>query len=60
MEHFNLLNYILISQVNGVNLHDTLVPENSLQWNVKLELVFIKHYAPNICLSSNMVKFAVS
>ena len=26
----------------------------------KLELVFIKHYAPNICLSPNMAKFAVS
>ena len=28
--------------------------------NIKLELVFIKHYAPNICLSPNMAKFAVS
>ena len=26
----------------------------------QLEMVFIKHYAPNICLSPNMAKFAVS
>ena len=26
----------------------------------KLELVFIKHYALNICLSPNMAEFAVS
>ena len=26
----------------------------------KLELVFVKHYAPNICLSPNMAEFAVS
>ena len=26
----------------------------------KLELVFVKHYAPNICLSLNMAEFAVS
>ena len=25
----------------------------------KLELVFVKHYAPNICLPLNMAKFAV-
>ena len=35
-----------------------------LQWesrkNVELELVFVKHYAPNICLSPNMAKFAVA
>ena len=26
----------------------------------KLELVFVKHYAPNNCLSPNMAEFAVS
>ena len=26
----------------------------------QLELVFVKHYAPNICLPLNMAKFAVS
>ena len=25
----------------------------------ELELVFVKHYAPNICLSPNMAEFAV-
>ena len=36
--------------------------ENSY-WTVlleKLELVFVKHYAPNICLSPNMADFALS
>ena len=28
--------------------------------NFKLELVFVKHYAPNICSSPNMAEFAVS
>ena len=28
--------------------------------NNKVELVFVKPYAPNICLSPNMAKFAVS
>ena len=28
--------------------------------NIQLELVFVKHYAPNICLSPNVAKFAVS
>ena len=28
--------------------------------NAKLELVFVKHYAPNICLSPNMAEYAVS
>ena len=26
----------------------------------QLELVFVKHYVPNICLSPNMAEFAVS
>ena len=28
--------------------------------NIKLELVFVKHYAPNICFCPNMAEFAVS
>ena len=31
-----------------------------IQNTLKLVLVFVKHYAPNICLSPNMAEFAVS
>ena len=33
---------------------------DSWQNKIKLELVFVKHYAPNICLSPDMAEFAVS
>ena len=33
---------------------------DTLSFKIKLEPVFVKHYAPNICLSLNMAKFAVS
>ena len=34
-------------------------PKQIYAFQEKLELVFVKHYAPNICLSPNMAEFAV-
>ena len=36
------------------------VMHHSSDGKQKLELVFVKHYAPNIYLSPNMAEFAVS
>ena len=37
-----------------------MVVRLALPRDFELELVFVKHYAPNICLSPNMAKFVVS
>ena len=38
----------------------SIIYTTDIKLKEKLELVFIKHYAPNICLSPNMAEFAVS
>ena len=52
----------VLDDLQGLCICKVLVVFSSL-WNEmkqKLELVFVKYYAPNICLSPNMTVFAVS
>ena len=44
----------------GVLKHTIKDTYNIYKHSIKLELVFVKHYAPNICLSPGMAEFAVS
>ena len=58
----NVSTFIFAKENVQINIHIRTLGTHARtkQKHNELKLVFVKHYAPNICLSRNMAKFAVS